>query len=508
MVDLQLDMEEGILLQTTDAVRYVGEEEIELDELLLTNQNLICAYDKSMGLFSKAQPIVEKIPLSSIKVANGIVQVAQVDDTDYGDVLQVVYQSGKRDLFEFYHSPKKTYPRWRAAISDAVLRCLGSQAKEETTPHNKTTDKAASGTSATAFCSRCGARLDPGAKFCKSCGFAVLQDTVSPAPETELEKAPPQPKEEKAPVEPPKKETPLSAGEPAVVPPPIPQSEVKGETPQAQASAADFPKSQRKTVYEGELHKCPQCGEVLNSFTAKCPTCGFELRGTSAASSVQQFAQKLEQSQTSEQRCTVIRNFPIPNTREDILEFMILASTNIAGEAETSVFEAWVAKFEQSYQKAQIVIQNPSDMAQVQSIHDKAQKQISRVKSFHRAKAVGGTLSKSGKLLRRILLLIGKSAVIIAGVILFIVAIDIDQSGGNSSMHELIGVILLIASAATLTSRNASYTEILIGAGSGGLSFYFASQLDNGAMLQLGGAIVLVIVVISFFKKLAKKEDR
>lgn len=29
--------------------------------------------------------------------------------------------------------------------------------------------------------------------------------------------------------------------------------------------------SKRKFVFEGEIHKCPNCGEVINSFVSICP---------------------------------------------------------------------------------------------------------------------------------------------------------------------------------------------------------------------------------------------
>lgn len=42
---------------------------------------------------------------------------------------------------------------------------------------------------------------------------------------------------------------------------------------------ANFNKeTSRKTVYEGEIHKCPNCGQTLNSFTAYCPACGYEIQ--------------------------------------------------------------------------------------------------------------------------------------------------------------------------------------------------------------------------------------
>ena len=45
-------------------------------------------------------------------------------------------------------------------------------------------------------------------------------------------------------------------------------------------------KNERKTFYDGEIHKCPNCGEVINSFIISCPSCGYELRGSSVTSSV------------------------------------------------------------------------------------------------------------------------------------------------------------------------------------------------------------------------------
>ena len=110
--------------------------------------------------------------------------------------------------------------------------------------------------------------------------------------------------------------------------------------------------SERKTVYEGNIHKCPNCGEVLQSFVANCPACGYELRGNMAADSVRKLYWELNRTTTPAQKDLIIRSFPIPNSKEDILEFMIMASSNILGEDDRDIYEAWLAKFEQAYQKA------------------------------------------------------------------------------------------------------------------------------------------------------------
>ena len=115
------------------------------------------------------------------------------------------------------------------------------------TYNSATTPKAAR------FCSYCGTKLDAGARFCKNCGEAVAQQPAGPAPVSEPAKPPR--------VEPVKED----------------------------------PRVQRKTVYDGELHKCPNCGELLKSFTTVCPACAYELRGVKTNSPVEALAKKLEQ---------------------------------------------------------------------------------------------------------------------------------------------------------------------------------------------------------------------
>ena len=205
-----------------------------------------------------------------------------------------------------------------------------------------------------AFCMNCGQHLPEGAKFCSNCGTAT--------------------------------------------------GEVKGES------------SQRKTVYDGELHKCPNCGEIINAFVTICPACNYEVRGAKASSIVKEFADKLEQiertredqkshsfigklygsdgqlNKTDEQKISLIRSFSIPNTKEDIFEFMILAASNIdlklygLGDkgvitaSQKAVSDAWLAKFEQAYEKASFAFVTSHDFLGIKDIHDKKIKQLKRKK--------------------------------------------------------------------------------------------------------------------------------
>ena len=121
MTDLRLEVGEGILLQTNGAGIYDGNNEIDVDELYLTNKSIVYVYEKSTGMF-KSETAVDRIPLSQIAVVNGVVQVEQVDDDDYGMCLQIIYTSGKRVLLEIYGPPKKQHLIWKAAIADAIIR--------------------------------------------------------------------------------------------------------------------------------------------------------------------------------------------------------------------------------------------------------------------------------------------------------------------------------------------------------------------------------------------------
>lgn len=375
MVDLRLEPNEGILLQTTDVGRYDGNNELEVYELYLTNKHLISVYEKSNGIFSKSETVVDRIPLSSISIVNGIVQVDVVDDDDYGKAMQIIYTSGKRELFELNVSPKKEYPKWEAAIAEAVLKC--KSASSEPTKKESPASERADNTQTSAnngekrFCQYCGTKLDPGARFCKNCG-KQLDGSGTPG-----------------------------GGYAA---------------PQPQETFSHKQHTERKTVYEGQLHKCPNCGELLDSFRSHCPSCGYEIRDARSSSSVRELAQKLERIEAErmapieekkslmkmvfgkdfkeedeveeaqerfdehkrQQKANLIINFSVPNTREDILEFMILASSNIDVKKgiDDEVTKAWLSKLDQVYEKARLMLGNSPSFSQIKYIYERKKAQI------------------------------------------------------------------------------------------------------------------------------------
>lgn len=152
--------------------------------------------------------------------------------------------------------------------------------------------------------------------------------------------------------------------------------------------------TKRSQEYAGEILKCPNCGATISQTTIICPDCGFQIVGQAAVGSVKLFAEQLMKIEkkrkehrisdmlgighfdsVDKQKLALIKNFPIPNTIDDIYEFVMLAIANIdvklskktinnriqsaakGGDKNIQVAriisDAWVSKLQQAYQKAE-----------------------------------------------------------------------------------------------------------------------------------------------------------
>lgn len=176
------------------------------------------------------------------------------------------------------------------------------------------------------FCSNCGSRIDPDSKFCPECGTANIIQV----------------------------------------------------------------NNERVQEYSGKIVKCPSCGEVLKALTAKCPACGFELREVENTASVKEFSEKLNKAVSVKQRIELIKNYPIPNAKADIFEFLVLATSNFdtkkhmnAYGAEKQLSEAWLTKIEQSYVKAETLFKNDSDFHKFQEIYNSDKKELDAVEEYN-----------------------------------------------------------------------------------------------------------------------------
>ena len=128
---------------------------------------------------------------------------------------------------------------------------------------------------------------------------------------------------------------------------------------------------------ERNVRKCPICGGVLRSFEVSCPYCGGEVAMRSASGAVKELSEKLEAADTEEKKILIIKSFPIPNTREDIFEFMMLASSSFNAELHVKksgvedITDAWLAKIEQCYNKALLAFTDGRDLESIEKFYSR-----------------------------------------------------------------------------------------------------------------------------------------
>ena len=138
----------------------------------------------------------------------------------------------------------------------------------------------------------------------------------------------------------------------------------------------------------GDIKKCPACASMIQSFQTKCSDCGHDFQNVDANISIQKLFKMLtdvENSRTEsnssffgklqatlgvsdvdKKKIEIISSFPIPNSKNDMLEFLSLALPKskikknlFGGESQTTdnklpnmYARAWKDKCEQIVMKA------------------------------------------------------------------------------------------------------------------------------------------------------------
>lgn len=159
------------------------------------------------------------------------------------------------------------------------------------------------------------------------------------------------------------------------------------EMEKAKSAQPSAPKSEKY----GDVRKCPACGAIVPSMAAKCPECGYEFTNVEANSSTRLLMQKIDEIQAqyaeltanvdnkdestirtrgyqvkrqlNDRTAQLIQNFPIPNTREDLIEFLTLCIGNskadsIMLDGNDPVTPAWRKELQQVIAKVKVALPN------------------------------------------------------------------------------------------------------------------------------------------------------
>ncbi len=151
-----------------------------------------------------------------------------------------------------------------------------------------------------------------------------------------------------------------------------------------------------KSTKYGNVQKCPHCGAPVEPMAVKCSTCGYEFRNVEALNSAQQLAEKLEAIDLAyrnkgagnvfvggnamkilEEKTTVVKNFPIPTTKEDLLDFSITMQSRWNNEEVDYLRKAFKVKYDECVNKAKILFPNDPAFQGILSQHEKDKKKIS-----------------------------------------------------------------------------------------------------------------------------------
>lgn len=203
--------------------------------------------------------------------------------------------------------------------------------------------------------------------------------------------------------------------------------------------------SKRKIVYAGEIHKCPNCGEVINSFVSICPSCGFEINSKQVSSVLQDFIKEINKCEqmianspqsvkilrgfwnavkrllwvllnvfflciplaihatrslfsvkstpklTNDERnmASLIESFPFPNDRESILNALVFAKEKIEFLSQKTVnrknaywMRLWCTKAKQLKQKADLLFPNDPIVKECYAVISADEVRVNRTLKF------------------------------------------------------------------------------------------------------------------------------
>lgn len=212
----------------------------------------------------------------------------------------------------------------------------------------------------------------------------------------------------------------------------------------------DYQKYKRETFFEGAVYKCSNCGENLNSFMSICPSCGHEIRSRKEVSQkLNDFRIEMAKTADIHNKKELITNYAVENTKEEILEFFILAYSQIK-DVNNPCYDAWKSKVEQLLMKARLLIKDTDEYEYMSNLWKTFLKNEKKYIKKHGAKKER-TVTKKNTNKGRIIILLIEIALVLAIFIIGLVHAIYGFGMGekyDSDQYYLMGVcgILIIFS--------------------------------------------------------------
>lgn len=157
---------------------------------------------------------------------------------------------------------------------------------------------------------------------------------------------------------------------------------VKLKKAEEEKAASSAPKSNKF----GDVKKCPACGAIVQSYQGVCPECGYAFENIEANSSSRRFSEMLDKMTKEDEDKSIfkkitqtyagvftgkwddtrihaaIRNFPVPNTKTDLMEFIITMKTKMS-DNQSLYADAYRTKYKECIDKARMLFPHDKDLA-------------------------------------------------------------------------------------------------------------------------------------------------
>ena len=124
-------------------------------------------------------------------------------------------------------------------------------------------------------------------------------------------------------------------------------------------------KEEKKSEKHGNIRKCPACGALIPALTIACNECGYEFSGIEKTSS-KKLSELLSKASFFENKEKIIKNFPIPNTKEDLFELLIFLKPEVESyiyNDEDADYDVYYKKYKECMEKIRFLCSNDKQFA-------------------------------------------------------------------------------------------------------------------------------------------------
>lgn len=136
---------------------------------------------------------------------------------------------------------------------------------------------------------------------------------------------------------------------------------------------------------QGSVRKCPVCGAIVQGYMASCPECKYVFENVSANNSMEKLLNLLQEvdnttNDTSffddtvfRKKKSIIQNFPIPNTKTDIVDFIVALQPKALNTSDR-LAKSYFVKYEECINKAKLLFPDDTDLTPLLLEYKKVQK--------------------------------------------------------------------------------------------------------------------------------------